>query len=171
VLKDEEQVMVAYDRFTDELGQNNDISYVEMRFEAKQASIATIDCGTTEYELAPLRTRIIAAAIDLAILSLAAWLFTSLLSIIGWVASLVFLFTFQWYFLSERFGQTPGKMVMNIFVVRADGEFPSARDAALRTVGYMLNLLCVGFGWLWIIGDHKAQGWHDKLAKTYVVKS
>jgi uncharacterized RDD family membrane protein YckC len=170
VRKDEEQVMVAYDRLTDELGKK-DITYVEMRFEAKEANVPTVECGTKEYELVPLRTRIIAAAIDLVILSVVAWAFEALLGTMGWVASLVFLFTFQWYFLSERFGQTPGKMVMNIFVVRADGEFPTARDAAMRTVGYMLNLLCLGFGWLWIIADHKEQGWHDKLAKTYVVKS
>jgi uncharacterized RDD family membrane protein YckC len=170
VLKDEEQVMVAYDRLTEELGQN-DIRYVEMRFEAKQKLVATIECGTKEYEPASLRTRIIAAAIDLVILSFVAWVFSSLLGVLGWAGSVVFLFIFQWYFLSERFGQTPGKMVMNIFVIRADGEFPTTHDAAMRTFGYMLNLLCLGFGWLWIIADRKEQGWHDKLAKTYVVKS
>jgi uncharacterized RDD family membrane protein YckC len=170
VSKDEEQVMVAYEKLTTERAQN-DITYLEMRYEANQPHAATVVCGTQEYELASLRTRIIAAAIDLAVLSIAAWVFSSLLGVMGWVASVLFLFTFQWYFLSERFGQTPGKMVMNIFVVRADGEFPTARDAALRTVGYLLNLLCLGFGWIWIIADRKEQGWHDKLAKTYVVKS
>ncbi|MFN8372486.1 MAG: RDD family protein [Anaerolineae bacterium] len=161
--------MVAYKKLTNELAQN-DIQYVEMRFAANE-SITTVECGTQTYEFAPLRARIIAAAIDLFILTVVEFICSSVLGTAGLLASLAFLFVFQWYFLSERFGQTPGKMVMNIFVIRADGEFPSARDAFWRTVGYLLNMLCLGLGWLWIIGDRHEQGWHDKLAHTYVVKS
>jgi len=161
--------MVAYEKLTNKMAQN-DIRLVEMRFAANE-SITTVECGRQTYELAPLRTRIAAAAIDLFILTAVEFIFSSVLGTAGLPAGLAFLFVFQWYFLSERFGQTPGKMVMNIFVIRADGEFPGARDACWRTVGYLLNVLAMGLGWLWIIADRREQGWHDKLAHTYVVKS
>jgi uncharacterized RDD family membrane protein YckC len=149
----------------------NDVKYVEMRFEARTSSSPVVLCGTHEYELAPLRTRLIAAAIDLALLTVTELAFSGLFGALGLVFSLLFLLVFQWYFLSERFGQTPGKMIMNIFVVRHDGEFPTARDALLRTMGYVLNVASLGLGWLLIAADKREQGFHDKLANTYVVKS
>ncbi|HEY92749.1 MAG TPA: RDD family protein [Dehalococcoidia bacterium] len=29
-------------------------------------------------------------------------------------------------------------------------------------------VLCIGF--FWVAGDRQKQGWHDKIANTYVVK-
>ncbi len=162
--------MVAYEQLTKDRTQN-DVHYIEMRFEAKTAALHTVECGAQEFELAPLRARAISAAIDGFILAVVTLVFSALLGTAGLVLSLLFVFVFQWYFLSERFGQTPGKMVMNIFVIRADGEFPTARDAVMRTIGSLVNTLALGLGWLWVIGDKRQQGWHDKLAKTYVVKS
>jgi len=78
---------------------------------------------------------------------------------------------YQWYFLTQREGQTPGKMLMKIRVVRVDGEPLTAADAFLRSIGYYLNSLAFGLGWLWALFDSNAQGWHDKIAKTYVVKA
>lgn len=67
-------------------------------------------------------------------------------------------------------GQTPGKMVMGIKVIRTDGSSLNWQSAILRYVGYMVSgfVLCLGF--IWIAFDERKQGWHDKMADTYVVK-
>ena len=77
---------------------------------------------------------------------------------------------FQWYFLTQHTGQTPGKMVMNLRVVKVDGTPITDSDAVLRYIGYLINSAIIGIGWLWAFIDGNKQGWHDKLAKTYVVK-
>jgi uncharacterized RDD family membrane protein YckC len=40
----------------------------------------------------------------------------------------------------------------------------------LRYAGYFVALLPVGLGILWVAFDARKQGWHDKLAKTVVVR-
>ena len=73
-------------------------------------------------------------------------------------------------------GQTPGKMLTSIKVVRADnGDLPGWGPAAGRwiipTVGYALFVIpgmLIHASLLW--GDRR-QGWHDKAVKTLVVKA
>ena len=66
-------------------------------------------------------------------------------------------------------GQTIGKMTIGVKVVGADGKPPSWGAAILRYIGYMVNIIVFSIGFLWIVFDGKRQGWHDKLAGTYVV--
>ncbi|MEK9159812.1 MAG: RDD family protein [Patescibacteria group bacterium] len=67
-------------------------------------------------------------------------------------------------------GATPGKMICKLKIVDLHGGPINIKTAALRFVGYILSgvALCIGF--IWIGFDEKKQGWHDKIAKTYVVK-
>lgn len=73
-------------------------------------------------------------------------------------------------------GQTPGKMAVSIRVVRADtGALPGWGAAAGRwvipAVAYLLLVipgLLVHASLLW---NDRRQGWHDKAAKTVVVKA
>ncbi len=67
-------------------------------------------------------------------------------------------------------GQTPGKMAMGLHVVKQDGSPIDGSTAALRYVGYILSGIALGLGFLWIIWDPQHEGWHDKIAKTRVVK-
>jgi hypothetical protein len=39
----------------------------------------------------------------------------------------------------------------------------------LRFVGYIVSGAVLSLGFLWVALDGKRQGWHDKLARTYVV--
>jgi uncharacterized RDD family membrane protein YckC len=65
-------------------------------------------------------------------------------------------------------GQTPGKRLMGVRVVRTDGQRLRFGGALLRRLGYLLSgLLYLGF--LWVLMDNRRQGWHDKLARTIVV--
>ncbi len=82
----------------------------------------------------------------------------------GLIFSVVY-FTASW----SKSGQTLGKIVVGIKVVGKDGQPPSGGKALLRYLGYILNGLALSIGFLWAALDSKRQGWHDKIASTYVV--
>lgn len=66
-------------------------------------------------------------------------------------------------------GQTPGKLLMGLRIARVTGEPLTIRRAMLRYLGYWLSAIPLGLGFLWVLMDDRRQGWHDKLAGTYVV--
>ncbi len=67
-------------------------------------------------------------------------------------------------------GQTLGHLALKMKVVRSDGELLTMSGAAIRYVGYILAAIPFGLGFMWAGWDANKQGWHDKLAGTYVVK-
>ena len=68
-------------------------------------------------------------------------------------------------------GQTPGKMAVGITVIDERGNVPGLTRALIREVpGKLLSGLALGLGFVWVAWDEKKQGWHDKIAKTYVVR-
>ncbi len=76
------------------------------------------------------------------------------------------------YFLVGKNGQTPGKTLTNIRIVRKDGQPLTASDAILRNIiGYFLCGLTLLIGFFWIMVDKDRQGLHDKIASTLVVKA
>jgi uncharacterized RDD family membrane protein YckC len=77
---------------------------------------------------------------------------------------------YQWYFLTRRDGQTPGKFGLGIRVIKADGTRLSDTDAVIRAIGYNVSSFFCGLGYIWAIFDKNNQTWHDKLARTYVVR-
>jgi uncharacterized RDD family membrane protein YckC len=66
-------------------------------------------------------------------------------------------------------GQTPGKSLMGVRISRVTGQPLTIRRAVLRYLGYWLSAIPLGLGFLWVLMDDRRQGWHDKLAGTYVV--
>ena len=69
-------------------------------------------------------------------------------------------------------GQTLGKMALGIIVVNAQGEAPGIRRAAFREiVGKLASEIAIFLGYLWVGWDEKKRGWHDHIAKTYVVRA
>jgi uncharacterized RDD family membrane protein YckC len=66
-------------------------------------------------------------------------------------------------------GQTPGKMLMGVRISQVSGQPLTIRRALLRYLGYLLSAVPFGLGFLWVLMDDRRQGWHDKLAGTYVV--
>ena len=68
-------------------------------------------------------------------------------------------------------GQTPGKMLLGLHVVDANGLRPSLKQVFLREViGKAISALALLIGFLWIIWDPKKRGWHDYIGGTYVIK-
>jgi uncharacterized RDD family membrane protein YckC len=68
-------------------------------------------------------------------------------------------------------GRTPGYRILDMQIVReADGGPVSFGTALLRLVGYAVSAIVFYIGFIWIIFDPQRQGWHDKIAKTVVIK-
>ena len=130
--------------------------------------------GSTTYELATIGNRFIAAIIDdllLLVISfvialiLAPFLsdFTALILGIGLNAA------YYSYFWTQNDGQTPGKRLMHIQVIKTDGTPLTLSDSLLRVFGYYVGRVTIGLGYLWAVFDANHQAWHDKMANTYVV--
>lgn len=66
-------------------------------------------------------------------------------------------------------GQTVGKDLLGIKVVCKDGEPPGWGRAFLRYIGYIISAVVLSLGFMWVLFDKKRQGWHDKIAGTYVI--
>jgi uncharacterized RDD family membrane protein YckC len=77
------------------------------------------------------------------------------------------------YFWTRPAGQTLGMKMVNIRVVKTDGSPITVGTAVVRYIGMILNSIVFGLpiGWLWAAWDPNKQGWHDKIAGTYVVKT
>jgi len=120
-------------------------------------------------ELAGLGERVVAALVDGFIISL----ITGVLSRFGGAGfglSFVISLAYTWYFLTRKDGQTPGKMLMHIRVVKKDGSAIDDATAIVRYIGYYISCIII-IGVLWAFWDDKKQGWHDKVANTLVVKA
>ncbi len=68
-------------------------------------------------------------------------------------------------------GQTIGKRLVGIKVVKENQKPVGYPEAFLRYIGYMISSAVLGLGFLWIIWDERKQGWHDKIAKTVVIQA
>lgn len=74
------------------------------------------------------------------------------------------------YFFGK--GETPGMKLVEIKLIRADGVEPVGyKKGFLRWVGMEVSGMALLLGFIWILIDKKKQGWHDKIAGTYVVKA
>jgi uncharacterized RDD family membrane protein YckC len=66
---------------------------------------------------------------------------------------------------------TPGKMLFNMRLVDAKTHGPvSTQRLAIRYFAYLVSMLPLGLGLLWVAWDKKKQGWHDKIAGTVIVR-
>jgi len=78
---------------------------------------------------------------------------------------------FNLIYSCARNGKSFGKTFIGLRVVRLDGKPMDYKTALTRNlIGYTASLIVFGLGFLWMFWDGKQQGWHDKLAKTIVVK-
>ncbi len=73
------------------------------------------------------------------------------------------------YFHSAT-GQSIGKGLLKIKAIQTSGEPLNFKIAFIRWGGYFISGLAMYLGFLWVLFDKNKQGWHDKIAGTYVVK-
>jgi len=87
------------------------------------------------------------------------------------VSTLLGLGYYMYFWSAYGHGQTLGNRVLSIRVVKTDGSELTLTDAFIRYVGLILSFICLFIGVIWVAFDANKQGWHDKIAKTYVVKA
>ena len=66
-------------------------------------------------------------------------------------------------------GTTPGKRVLRMYVFKESGERAGFFTMLFREwIGKWISAAVFFLGFLWILLDKDRQGWHDKLASTYI---
>jgi len=80
-------------------------------------------------------------------------------------------YTYFWSSSSPWPGQTIGNKLLNIRVIKTDGSDLSITTALIRYVGLIISILAIFIGVIWAAFDPNKQGWHDKIAGTYVIKT
>ena len=121
-------------------------------------------------------TRALATIIDFVVLGIAGNILNSILfggdPVRGnGISTLVGIAYFLYFWSSYGHGQTLGNRALNIRVVKTTGGELTLTDAFIRYVGLILSFLCLFVGVIWVAFDANKQGWHDKIASTYVVKA
>lgn len=122
------------------------------------------------YELADIGARLAAWFIDGGVLFLIEGVGFFAARETGLSAGFIVGLIYTWFFLTRNKGETPGKMIMKIRVIKTDGTPINDAEAVVRYIGYLIDSVFL-IGWLWVLFDENRQGWHDKLAHTYVVKA
>ena len=75
------------------------------------------------------------------------------------------------FFFWIKKSATPGKMLINSKIIDANtGGQPSVSQWVVRYFGYFVSCIPLGLGLFAVGWDQRKQGWHDKMAKTVVVK-
>lgn len=70
----------------------------------------------------------------------------------------------------NKMAATPGKYLLRLTIIDArSGEHPGMLQYTVRMLGYLISALPLGLGFFWIGLDRRKQGWHDKLARTFVM--
>jgi uncharacterized RDD family membrane protein YckC len=87
--------------------------------------------------------------------------------LIGWVLPAIAVIVF---WMKKQ--ATPGKMALSLRILDATtGNKPSSGQFVGRYFGYLVSMLPLFLGLIWVAFDKRKQGWHDKLAGTVVVKA
>jgi uncharacterized RDD family membrane protein YckC len=86
--------------------------------------------------------------------------------LITWILPAIAVILF-WRFRSA----TPGKMLIGAKIVDAkSGEAPSTAQLVGRYLAYFVSTAPFCLGLIWVGFDRRKQGWHDKLARTVVIR-
>src|SRR2546425_1299036 len=89
----------------------------------------------------------------------------------GVLSFLVGIAYFVYFWSSYGNGRTVGMRALGLKVVRVDGSELTPVNALVRYVGLLVAAIPFGIGLIWVAFDGEKQGWHDKIAGTYVLKS
>jgi uncharacterized RDD family membrane protein YckC len=75
-----------------------------------------------------------------------------------------------WFWRARQ--ATPGKMALSLHVVDAEtGATLSMRQSVGRYFAYLVSIIPLFLGFVWVAFDRRKQGWHDKLAGSVVVRT
>jgi len=113
----------------------------------------------------------LAAIIDLLVLISFQMVFTFFFpSSLGGIFSMVFFLGYP-ALMVFYYQATLGKMALGLKIVSQDGRKLEIFQVLLREwTGKFLSFIFFFLGFAWLIFDRRKQSWHDKLARTLVVK-
>ncbi|HEY9288735.1 MAG TPA: RDD family protein [Candidatus Dormibacteraeota bacterium] len=121
--------------------------------------------------------RVLAYIIDAIILGIIGSIITSILNLslngrssVNLILGLIY-FTYFWSNSSVWPGQTVGQKLLNLRVIKTDGSDLDIGRSVIRYVGLIISFIVILIGVIWVAFDPNKQGWHDKIAGTYVVKT
>lgn len=129
---------------------------------------------STKGEYASFLVRFVAALIDSILVGIVVGILAAMFGFTGENEANPFgaLGIIYYVFMTYKYSATVGKMAMNIKVQHEDGSGLSLMDVILReVVGKFLSTIVLLLGYFWMLWDPKKQTWHDKLAKSVVVKT
>jgi uncharacterized RDD family membrane protein YckC len=88
------------------------------------------------------------------------------------VANLIYFVLYLGYFIYFwGMGQTPAMRWLGLQIVDATTGVPIGFvRAGLRYLGYVISTLVCYIGLIWAAFDPRKQGWHDKIARTVVIR-
>lgn len=114
--------------------------------------------------------RFIAWLIDFAMLFVLSFVLQTILKEAGSALSTLVGVGYFVYLEGGPSGQTVGKKVMNIRVIRmVDGGPLGYGSAFIRYLGRIVSSIPFGLGFFWMLWDPEKQTWHDKFASAVVV--
>jgi uncharacterized RDD family membrane protein YckC len=86
---------------------------------------------------------------------------------INWILPLI-----AWVWLWRTWQASPGKMMIGARVVDATtGQTLSIGQCLIRYFAYIPATMALALGLIWVAFDPRRQGWHDKLARSVVVRA
>jgi uncharacterized RDD family membrane protein YckC len=99
--------------------------------------------------------------------TLSAILFVVILTYVGFISYSALMLA-MW-----AYGLTPGKYLLGIRVIKVDTGAPIGfwRMALRQIIGQWAAAIVCYLGFIWVLFDANRQGWHDKIAKTLVVRT
>lgn len=83
---------------------------------------------------------------------------------------LIIMIYFVYFESISSYKATIGKKLLGMQVVNEQYEKITPQISAIRYFTKYLSMLVLGFGFIAIAFNDKKQGWHDKVAGTYVIK-
>ena len=150
---------------------------------------ASVGAGTPRY--AGFWIRFVARVLDQIILSAGEWLLfipvrplfqigampanpAAMISlgagILGLITLLAFIVSFAYeVFFVSTYGGTPGKLILGLRIVRADGSPVSAALACGRYLAYLINTFTLFIGFIMAGFDHQKRALHDRICDTRVI--
>jgi len=123
--------------------------------------------------------RLMAAAVDGSMISIAVGLFLmifylsggrivftkqSALLFLGVITAVVFLYRLLWCLGN---GDTPGMRFAGLRLVNFDGRPPDRDQRMFRLAASVLSLVSAGLGLVWALVDEENLTWHDHISKTF----
>lgn len=129
--------------------------------------------------VAPVADRFMAAVVDIA-LTLGAFLLFVLVfiactthppagrvAVAGAAATLLATWVLYQLLFFSLSSATPGMRYAKIALCTFDDENPTRHALRTRIAALLLSALPLGLGFLWILFDEDALGWHDRITQTY----